>query len=97
MVRSDYNYAQTVIGSCGHLCEGWPAVYRLGEDIPWVPCTDCTAEQVPDWPAGETPAVWVRATGKEERKQKAKARKAKESAKPKPARKVMPWEQYLPK
>jgi len=52
-------------------------------------------QNAPDWPAGESAAVWVRATGREERREKARARKKAAPAKPK-VRKASMWDKYLP-
>jgi hypothetical protein len=50
-------YAQTAIGSCGHIVNGWPAIYRLGEKVPWLPCDECTMQQLAE--TGRWEGVWV--------------------------------------
>jgi hypothetical protein len=90
MPRSDFNYAQTYIGSCGHLVGGWPAVSKIGGADPVVPCDECTREQ---WAlaGNESPAVWVRM---KEPTRSAKQKAAKKSV-PKKVKPPAPWEVIL--
>ena len=90
MPRAEYNYAQTYIGSCGHLVGGWPIVTKLGGRDPEVPCDDCTREMYA-LHGDDAPAVWVRIKVAEEvGKPKVKRKPVPKKVKP-PA----PWEVIL--
>lgn len=89
-------YTQTVIGSCGHVLEGWGAISRLGVGT-FVPCPDCSVAKT-GLPIrlGDVPEVWVRIDKEKDAKPRlAKPRvkgapKAKKTAKPKRA-----WQVFL--
>ena len=51
-----YNYVQTVIGDCGHTCDVWPQVRKLGSRRSEYICDECTREQ---YGIDATEAVWV--------------------------------------
>jgi hypothetical protein len=60
-VSRRYDYAQSVIGDCGHLCHGWPQLSKLGSSDVRVICTACTiAEYGLDPDVDDSLAVWVR-------------------------------------
>lgn len=56
-----YHYNQTVIGDCGHPCDGWPQLSKLGSSDIRVICKECTiAEYGLDPDIHDVLAVWVR-------------------------------------
>lgn len=93
MPRSDFNYAQTVLGSCGHVCDGWPVITKLGGGDPWVPCDECTHAQYVI-PGDERIGVWVRVADLPKSVQKKIAPK-KAVKKKAPVKKVQPWDVFL--
>jgi hypothetical protein len=82
---------------------GWPAVYRLGEKVPWVPCDECTAIQFAE--TGQWEGVWVQgemvpATASFVRAEdpKAELKIVKRAPRKKPPKKVRPpapWDVWL--
>lgn len=75
MPRNAFNYTQTLIGECGHDCQSWPQIRRLGESGVEVICDTCTLERYQL--TGVDVTVYVRAIEPDEEKE--------EKPKPKPA------------
>lgn len=57
--ESKFNYRQTIIGDCGHVCDAWPQIDQLVTGKSFVICDDCTRQQF-DIPESERLFVWVR-------------------------------------
>ena len=87
--QTDYRYNQTVIGDCGHLCNGWPLVSGIGGSDQRVICEECTRTQygIED---GETIGVWVRVKERPEKTSSPKPVKKEKAKKP-----AQPWDVFL--
>lgn len=84
---SEFYYTQTVIGDCGHPCDGWPLVSGIGGSLPHsVICDVCTRERY-GIEGGEPIGVWVRVVP-EPKKRAAKP-------KPKKNKETAFWEQFM--
>lgn len=78
-----FRYTQTVIGACGHVCDAWPQVAKLGDrEGPQVICDICTREEY-GIDAVEQITIWVRI--QEEEKKEKPAPKAKPKKRQSPA------------
>ena len=69
-----YRYTQTVIGTCGHVCDEWPQVTGIGGSNPQVICDECTRKEYGIDPR-EQVAVWVRVEEVEKKPAKPPAKK----------------------
>lgn len=91
MPRSEFRYNQTVIGDCGHPCDGWPQLSGIGGTDPHVICDVCTRDHygIPDC---YNFAVWVRVS-----KERPADKKPPVKRKPKPKvnKAAAFWEQFL--
>lgn len=91
MTRAEFSYTQLCIGDCGHICDAWPLVSRLGESGQVV-CRECTAKEYGlDHDEASGLAVWVRVKEKNT---------APKTNTPKPRKRKEPkpnvWDQFMP-
>lgn len=107
--RSNFDYTQTCIGDCGHVCSAWPVTgihnFARGKREDWVFCEECTKEKYGLVDADGKLIVYVRLAAKNthgpveaELTGKPAAKRApRKTAKKAVAKKINPWEQLVSK
>ena len=84
-----------MIGSCGHVLEGWGAISKLGRGT-FVPCPDCSLKET-GLPVelGEMPSVWVRIEEKKDAGARLPRKKTEKGAVKKTSKPVRAWQVFL--